>query len=109
MLVPAARGDVCIAHVQQVGDDGTVRIDGQRFADVEAMKAADKVIVMAEEIVPEEELRRDPAANVLAGYRVDAIVECCIMTKAAGNRRILTDLLMSGFMVLRVMMSISIN
>lgn len=76
VLVPAARGDVCIAHVQQVGDDGTVRIDGQRFADVEAMKAADKVIVMAEEIVPEEELRRDPAANVLAGYRVDAIVEC---------------------------------
>lgn len=76
VLVPAARGDVCIAHVQQVGDQGTVRIDGQRYADVEAMKAADKVIVMAEEIVPEEELRQNPAANVLPGFRVDAIVEC---------------------------------
>jgi len=67
---------VCIAHVQQVGDQGTVRIDGQRYADVEAMKAADKVIVMAEEIVPEEELRQNPAANVLPHFRVDAIVEC---------------------------------
>lgn len=76
VLVPAARANVCIAHVQKVGDEGTVRIDGQRFADVEAMQAADKLIVMAEEIVPESELRLDPAANVLPGFRVDAIVEC---------------------------------
>jgi glutaconate CoA-transferase subunit A len=76
VLVPAARADVCIAHVQKIGEQGTVRIDGQRFADVEAMKAADKLIVMAEEVVPEEELRRDPSANVLPHFRVDAYVEC---------------------------------
>jgi len=76
VLVPAARGDVCIAHVQQVGDQGTVRIDGQRYADVEAMKAADKVIVMAEEIVPEEELRQILLLMYCRYFRVNAIVEC---------------------------------
>lgn len=76
VLVPAARADVCIAHVQKVGNQGTVRIEGQRYADVEAMKAADKLIVMAEEIVPEAELRREPTANVLPHFRVNGIVEC---------------------------------
>lgn len=76
VLVPAARADICIAHVQKVGDQGTVRIEGQRFGCVEAMKAADKLIVMAEEIVPEEELRREPTANVVPHFMVSAIVEC---------------------------------
>jgi len=76
VLVPAARADVCIAHVQKIGDQGTVRIDGQRFGCVEAMKAADKLIVMAEEVVPEEELRRTPESNVLPHFRVHAYVEC---------------------------------
>lgn len=76
VLVPAARADICIAHVQKIGDQGTVRIEGQRFGDVEAMKAADKLIVMAEEVVPEEELRRVPESNVLPYFRVDAYVEC---------------------------------
>ena len=52
VFLPAARANVCIAHVQRIGDQGTVRIDGQRFGDVEAMKAADKLIVVAEEVVP---------------------------------------------------------
>ncbi|MGC9964404.1 MAG: CoA-transferase [Syntrophobacteraceae bacterium] len=75
VLLPAARADVCIAHVQRIGDQGTVRIDGQRFGDVEAMKAADKLIVVAEEVVPEEELRRQPDANVIPHFRVEAYTE----------------------------------
>lgn len=73
--VPAARPNVCIAHVQQVGEDGTVRVDGQRYSDNEAMKAADKLIVVAEEVVPEEMLRRDPSSNLLPHYLVDTVVE----------------------------------
>lgn len=73
--VPAAKPDVCIAHVQQVGEEGTVRVWGQRFADEEAIKAADKVIVVAEEVVPEEYLRREPGQNMIPPYLVDAIVE----------------------------------
>jgi len=39
------------------------------------MKAADKLIVVAEEIVPEEVLRRDPCGNLVPHYLVDAVVE----------------------------------
>ncbi len=73
--VPAARPNICIAHVQQVGEDGTVRVWGQKYADEEAIKAADKVIVVAEEVVPEEYLRREPSQNLIPPYLVDAIVE----------------------------------
>jgi len=76
VLVPAARADVCIAHVQKIGEQGTIRIEGQKFGCLEAMKAADKLIVMAEEVVPEEELRRMPEANSLPHFRVHAYVEC---------------------------------
>lgn len=73
--IPAARPDVCIMLVQQVGEEGTVRVYGQKYTDEEAAKASDKVIVIAEEIVPEEYLRNEPEQNLLPPYLVDAIVE----------------------------------
>ncbi|MBP1761142.1 MAG: 3-oxoadipate CoA-transferase subunit [Firmicutes bacterium] len=75
VLVPAAQPDWCIAHVQMVGSEGTVRVLGQNFADEEAMKAADKLIVIAEEIVPEEFIRREPEHNLIPPHLVDYIVE----------------------------------
>ncbi|WP_039236276.1 CoA transferase subunit A [Bacillus thermotolerans] len=75
ILVPAARPDVCIIHAQQAGEEGTVRVMGQTFSDAQAAKAADKVIVIAEEIVPESYLREEPDRNLLPSYLVDAVVE----------------------------------
>lgn len=75
VLVPAAQPDVCIAHVQQIGEQGTVRVEGQRYSDTEAMKAADKLIVIAEEVVPESHLRKMPQHNLIPHYLVDAYVE----------------------------------
>lgn len=73
--VPAARPDVCVVSAQLVGEEGTLRILGQTYTDEEAIKAAKKVIVIAEEVVPETYLREDPAANLIPSYLVDAIVE----------------------------------
>lgn len=73
--VPAARPDVCIVSAQLVGEEGTLRILGQTYTDEEAIKAAKKVIVIAEEVVPETYLREDPSANLIPSYLVDAIVE----------------------------------
>ena len=73
-LLPALTPDVCLLHAQTVGDRGTVRIKGLTFADIEQAKAATSVIVSCEEIVPEEELRRDPDQNCLPGFLVDAVV-----------------------------------
>ncbi len=75
VLLPALTPDVSIIHVQYVGDDGTVRIKGLTFADVEQAKAADRVIVTCEEIVPRSFIREDPDQNCLPSFFVDAIVK----------------------------------
>ena len=64
-----------ILHAQYVGDDGTVRIKGLTFADVEQAKAADRVIVTCEEIVPRSSIRLDPDQNTLPPFFIDAIVK----------------------------------
>jgi len=49
-----------VLHVQKATAQGTVRIEGQTFADVQQALCADTVIVTAEEIVEEDALRRSP-------------------------------------------------
>jgi glutaconate CoA-transferase subunit A len=75
VLLPALNPDVTIIHVPYVGEDGTVRIKGLTFADLEQAKAADKVIVTCEQIVPKPFIRMDPDQNSLPAFFVDAIVE----------------------------------
>lgn len=75
-LVPAAKVDVAVLSVQQVGEEGTVRVRGQYYTDPEVARAADLTIAIAEEIVPEEYLRRESDRNTIAGFEVDYIVEC---------------------------------
>ncbi|MDD5205632.1 MAG: CoA transferase subunit A [Desulfobacterales bacterium] len=74
VLLPALNPDVAVIHVQYVGDDGTVRIKGLTFADLEQAKSADVVIVTCEEIVPRSFIRMDPDQNSLPSFMVDAIV-----------------------------------
>jgi glutaconate CoA-transferase subunit A len=76
VLVPAAKVDIAVMCVQQVGEEGTVRVSGQYYSDPEAARAADLTIVMAEEIVPEEYLRRNADQNTITSFEVDYIVEC---------------------------------
>ena len=74
VLLPALTPDVSIIHAQQVSTDGTVRIKGLTFADLEQCKAARAVIVTCEEIVPDWYLREDPDQNALPPFLVDAVV-----------------------------------
>ena len=76
VLIPAAKVDVAILCVQQVGEEGTVRVAGQLYSDPEVARAADITIVMAEEIVPEEYLRRHADQNTIPSFEVDYILEC---------------------------------
>ena len=57
-----------------MGEDGTVRIRGLTFADIEQAKSADAVIVTCEEIVPRADIRSDPDRNSLPPFLVDAVV-----------------------------------
>jgi glutaconate CoA-transferase subunit A len=74
VLLPALTPDVALVHAQYVGEDGTVRIKGLTFADLEQAKAADVVIVSCEEIMPRAQIRLDPDQNCLPSFLVDAIV-----------------------------------
>lgn len=75
MLLPAARPEIGVLHVPQVGEKGTARWRGIGTMDKEMVFACDKVILTCEEIVPESELRRNPESNQVPYFVVDAIVE----------------------------------
>jgi glutaconate CoA-transferase subunit A len=75
VLLPALNPDVAIMHAQYVGEDGTVRIKGLTFADIEQAKSADIVIVTCEEIVPRSFIRLEPDQNSLPPFFVDAIIK----------------------------------
>ncbi len=76
VLLPAARPELAIVHVAQVGDKGTARWRGVSTIDKELAFAAEKVVIIAEEIVPESEMRKVPENNQIPYFVVDAIVEC---------------------------------
>lgn len=76
VMIPAAKVDICVLAVHQAGEEGTVRIKGQYYSDPETARAADITIAIAEEIVPEEYLRRAADQNTIPSFEVDYIVEC---------------------------------
>lgn len=73
VLVPAIRPDVTIIHAQKAATDGTVRINGLTFADVEQAKAAEHVIVTCEELVAPDDLRDIADLNSLPPFCVKAV------------------------------------
>ncbi len=75
-VLPAARPELAIIHVAQCGDKGTAKWRGVGTIDKEISFACDKVIVLAEEVIPESEMRKSPESNQIPYFTVDAIVEC---------------------------------
>ena len=74
VLVPAIQTDVTILHVQEADKQGTGRIEGLTFADVEQAKSAKHLILTCEELVPTDELRENPDRNNIPFIHVDAVV-----------------------------------
>ncbi|MGE5391864.1 MAG: CoA transferase subunit A [Deltaproteobacteria bacterium] len=73
-LVPAARPDVAFIHVQRCDKIGNAQIMGHIGDDDSLARAADHVIITAEEIVPTEEICRFPNLTCIPYYCVDAVV-----------------------------------
>jgi len=70
VLVPAIQTDIAVLHVQKASNQGTVRIEGQTFADIQQALCARTVIVTAEEIVEEDTLRLEPERNPIPNFAV---------------------------------------
>ena len=72
--VPALTPDVAILHAQRADEQGNTQVWGLVGVLKEAAFASRRVIVVVEEIVPEDLIRRDPNRTLIPGFRVDAVV-----------------------------------
>jgi glutaconate CoA-transferase subunit A len=74
-LVPALNPDVALIHVQRCDAYGNAQIDGLPFMDLDLAMAANRVILSAERIVSNDQIRRTPDQTKIPFFAVDAVVE----------------------------------
>ena len=72
--VPPLRPDVTVVHAQRADADGNTQMWGLLGCQKEAAFAAERVIVVVEELCPEAVIRADPNRTVIPGLIVDAVV-----------------------------------
>jgi acyl CoA:acetate/3-ketoacid CoA transferase alpha subunit len=65
---------VSFVHVQSADAEGNCRIDGPRWENEEQAKAARRLIVIAEEIVPTEAIQKEPGRTIIPAHRVEAVI-----------------------------------
>lgn len=73
--VRALQPDIAIVHALRADAEGNAQWDGTSGPDVEMAKAANRVIVTCEEIVPRVEVVATAHMTKLPGYYVDAVIE----------------------------------
>lgn len=74
--VRALNPDVTIVHVQRADAEGNAHCWGNFGVMIEGVRAAKRVIVVAEEVVEPEVIASDPNRTVIPGFLVNAVVEC---------------------------------
>jgi glutaconate CoA-transferase subunit A len=72
--VPPLKPDVTIVHAQRADAEGNTQMWGLLGCQKEAAFAAERVIVVVEELVGEAVVRADPNRTVIPGLIVDAVV-----------------------------------
>src|SRR6187397_2589241 len=72
--VPPLRPDVTIVHAQRASAGGDTQVWGLLGCQKEAAFAAERVIVVVEEVVDEAVVRADPNRTIIPGLIVDAVV-----------------------------------
>lgn len=74
-LVPALKPEVAFIHVQRADKMGNAQIWGMLANDMNIARAAKRVVITCEEIVPTSEIRKIPNMTAIPFYSVDAVVE----------------------------------
>lgn len=73
-LLPALIVDVALIHVHRADKFGNAQIDGISGFAFELARAAKRLIISTEEIIPNDEIRRVPERTIIPYYLVDAVV-----------------------------------
>lgn len=74
VAVRALRPDVAILHVQRADAQGNAHLWGSLGVAVDGARAAQKIIVVAEEIVEPSVISSDPNRTLVPGFLVEAVV-----------------------------------
>lgn len=74
LLVQALQPDVAVLHVQRSDADGNAHAWGSLGISEEAALASRRIIIVAEEIVPQQIIVSDPNRVVAPGFKVCAVV-----------------------------------
>ncbi|NLA10706.1 MAG: CoA transferase subunit A [Firmicutes bacterium] len=75
LALPALYPDVAMIHVHRADVYGNCQIDGIVISDHDLARAAKRLIITTERLIPEDEIRRQPDRTVIPYYLVDAVVE----------------------------------
>ncbi|HZY89228.1 MAG TPA: CoA-transferase [Gemmataceae bacterium] len=75
VALPALYPDVAAIHVHEADCYGNCRLRGTTVADLDLARAAKKLIVTCERLIPHEEIRNDPDRTAIPFFCVDAVCE----------------------------------
>ncbi len=75
IALPALYPDIAVIHVHEADRFGNSRIRGTTVADFDLARAAKRLIVTCERLIPNTEIRRDPSQTMIPFYCVDAVCE----------------------------------
>src|SRR5437899_157509 len=73
--LPALFPDVAAIHVHEADRYGNCRIRGTTVADIDLARAAKRLIITCERLIPHEEIRADPSRTIIPFFCVDAVCE----------------------------------
>ncbi len=75
LAIPACYPDVAVIHVHEADRFGNCRIRGTSVADFDLARAAKKLIITCERLIPNDDIRSDPTRTAIPFYCVDAVCE----------------------------------
>lgn len=75
VLLPALYPDVAVIHVHEADKYGNCRFKGISVSDIDLSNAAKRLIITAERLITNKEIRQDPSATRIPFYLVDAVCE----------------------------------
>jgi glutaconate CoA-transferase subunit A len=73
--LPALYPDVAAIHVHEADRFGNCRIKGTTVADADVARAAKRLIITCERVIPDDDIRQDPSRTIIPFFCVDAVCE----------------------------------
>ncbi len=71
-VIPAIRPEIAVIHANEIDEQGNARVLGSPFWDHPLTRAARRVLVTAEKLVPTSVLAAQPELTLVPGFMVEA-------------------------------------